>query len=64
MTLSPEVIGSADSLSLPGLLDVERIRQDFPVLERVTPEGLPLVYLDSANTSQKPRQVIDAIAGR
>jgi len=61
MTLSPEVIGSPGSLSLPGLLDVEKIRKDFPVLERVTPDGLPLVYLDSANTSQKPRQVIDAM---
>jgi cysteine desulfurase/selenocysteine lyase len=61
MTLSPEVIGSPGSLSLPGLLDVERIRKDFPVLDRVTPDGLPLVYLDSANTSQKPRQVIDAM---
>lgn len=43
-------------------LDVERIRKDFPVLERVMPDGLPLVYLDSANTSQKPQQVIDAVA--
>jgi cysteine desulfurase/selenocysteine lyase len=42
-------------------LDVEKIRKDFPVLERVLPDGSPLVYLDSANTSQKPRQVIDAI---
>jgi cysteine desulfurase/selenocysteine lyase len=32
------------------------------VLERVLPDGSPLVYLDSANTSQKPRQVIEAIA--
>jgi cysteine desulfurase / selenocysteine lyase len=61
MTLSPEVIGNPTPLTLPGLLDVERIRKDFPVLERVTPDGLPLVYLDSANTSQKPRQVIDAM---
>jgi cysteine desulfurase / selenocysteine lyase len=61
MTLSPEVIGNAGSLSLPGLLDVERIRKDFPVLDRLTPDGLPLVYLDSANTSQKPHQVIDAM---
>jgi len=61
MTLSPEVIGSPTPLSLPGLLDVEQIRTDFPILERVTPDGLPLVYLDSANTSQKPRQVIDAM---
>ena len=61
MTLSPEVIGTAGSLSLPGLLDVDRLRKDFPVLDRVTPDGLPLVYLDSANTSQKPQQVIDAM---
>jgi cysteine desulfurase / selenocysteine lyase len=40
-------------------LDVARIRADFPILER-TIDGRPLVYLDSAATSQKPRQVIDA----
>jgi cysteine desulfurase / selenocysteine lyase len=40
-------------------LDVARIRADFPILER-TVNGKPLVYLDSAATSQKPRQVIDA----
>jgi cysteine desulfurase/selenocysteine lyase len=40
-------------------LDVARIRADFPILER-TVDGRPLVYLDSAATSQKPRQVIDA----
>ena len=42
--------------------DVELIRKDFPILERRVHDGLPLVYLDSANTSQKPRQVLDAIA--
>jgi len=36
--------------------DVQRIRKDFPILERPN-----LVYLDSANTSQKPQAVIDAI---
>src|SRR2546430_10152122 len=41
-------------------LDVERIRKDFPILER-TDHGKPLVYLDSAATSQKPRQVIEAL---
>jgi cysteine desulfurase/selenocysteine lyase len=48
---------------MSGALDVELIRKDFPILERrVGPNGdRPLVYLDSANTSQKPRQVIDAI---
>src|ERR671925_1503008 len=45
----------------PPALDVERIRKDFPILER-TAHGKPLVYLDSANTSQKPRQVIDAMS--
>jgi len=39
---------------------VENIRKDFPVLAR-TLNGKPLVYLDSANSSQKPNQVIDAM---
>src|SRR4029453_4851977 len=39
-------------------LDVERIRADFPILSREV-NGRRLVYLDSANTSQKPRQVIE-----
>jgi cysteine desulfurase/selenocysteine lyase len=41
--------------------DVARIRGDFPILGRRLPGDLPLVYLDSANTSQKPLQVIEAI---
>ncbi|HEY7072135.1 MAG TPA: aminotransferase class V-fold PLP-dependent enzyme, partial [Acidimicrobiales bacterium] len=41
-------------------LDVERVKKDFPIFERVV-RGRPLVYLDSANTSQKPRAVLDAI---
>src|SRR5579871_4908751 len=40
--------------------DVARIREDFPVLKQ-TIHGQPLVYLDNAATSQKPRSVIDAI---
>ena len=49
--------------SLPGIktLDVKRVRQDFPVLARETRKGIPLVYLDSAATAQKPRAVIDAM---
>lgn len=43
------------------VLDVERIRKDFPILERRLAGDRPLVYLDSANTSQKPRAVIDAM---
>ncbi len=41
--------------------DVARIRADFPILERRLAGDLPLVYLDSANTSQKPESVIRAI---
>lgn len=41
--------------------DVAAIRRDFPVLERTVGDH-PLVYLDSANTSQKPQVVIDAIS--
>jgi cysteine desulfurase/selenocysteine lyase len=49
------------SLSVATPLDVERVRKDFPVLERLVGDGKPLVYLDSAATSQKPRQVLDAL---
>ncbi len=42
--------------------DVENVRKDFPILERRLAGDVPLVYLDSANTSHKPRQVIDAIS--
>jgi cysteine desulfurase/selenocysteine lyase len=41
--------------------DADRVRKDFPILTRTVRDGRPLVYLDSANTSQKPQQVIDAI---
>ncbi|PJA86721.1 MAG: cysteine desulfurase [Candidatus Moranbacteria bacterium CG_4_9_14_3_um_filter_42_9] len=41
-------------------LDVAKIRADFPILNRIV-EGHPLVYFDNAATSQKPKQVIEAI---
>jgi cysteine desulfurase/selenocysteine lyase len=41
------------------VFDVARVRRDFPILEREV-HGRPLVYLDNANTTQKPRSVIDA----
>jgi cysteine desulfurase / selenocysteine lyase len=41
--------------------DVERIRKDFPILHQEV-HGKPLVYLDSAATSQKPQAVLDALS--
>jgi len=41
-------------------VDLQTIRQDFPILKRQI-NGNPLIYFDNAATSQKPRQVIDAI---
>jgi cysteine desulfurase/selenocysteine lyase len=49
-------------MTLPGLLpDLEVLRKDFPILARTVAGGQPLVYLDSANTSQKPQVVIDTM---
>jgi cysteine desulfurase/selenocysteine lyase len=42
------------------MFDVEVIRKDFPILSRQV-HGVPLVYLDSANTSQKPQVVLDSL---
>ncbi|MFM8897008.1 MAG: aminotransferase class V-fold PLP-dependent enzyme, partial [Actinomycetales bacterium] len=42
------------------MLDVDRIRRDFPILQRSVRDGRPLVYLDSGATSQKPTAVLDA----
>ena len=42
-------------------LDVNTIRRDFPILDQIV-DGRPLVYLDNAASSQKPRQVIEAIS--
>jgi len=53
---------TAPSATAPGrtTFDVQKVRRDFPILsERV--HGKPLVYLDSANTSQKPKAVLDAM---
>lgn len=41
--------------------DVDKVRADFPILEQEV-RGKPLAYLDSAATSQKPRQVIEAVS--
>ena len=47
-------------LAQPTTFDVQKIRADFPILNEVV-HGKPLVYLDNANTSQKPQQVLDAL---
>ncbi len=49
------------STASPATLDVEAVRADFPVLKRQVRPGVPLVYLDSAATSQKPRLVIEVM---
>src|SRR6476469_6965596 len=47
---------------MEGLLqDLDVVRKDFPILSRVLANGQGLVYLDSANTSQKPQVVIDTM---
>jgi cysteine desulfurase / selenocysteine lyase len=56
-------VATAPSPSRPAApLDVGRIRADFPILSETVRDGHPLVYLDNAATSQKPRQVIAAIS--
>ena len=42
------------------MFDVEKIRNDFPILKRKV-NGQPLIYFDNVATSQKPQVMIDAI---
>ena len=42
------------------MLDVNKIREDFPIL-RTSVYGRELVYLDNAATAQKPQRVIDCV---
>jgi cysteine desulfurase/selenocysteine lyase len=49
-----------DTSAAPPAFDVERVRGDFPILER-TVHGHPLVYLDSAASAQRPRAVLQAV---
>jgi len=51
---------TSDRRTDAGKLDVDRIRQDFPILRQQV-NGKPLVYLDNAATTQKPAAVIEAI---
>lgn len=47
-------------MELDIMLDIQKIRKDFPILNR-TVNGKPLIYFDNAATSQTPQQVIDVI---
>lgn len=49
-----------DPASATSTLDVARVREAFPILQESV-HGKPLVYLDNANTTQKPRAVLDAL---
>ena len=57
MTSSSSVL---QAVRATGALDVERIRDDFPIL-KLKVNGRPLVYLDNAASSQMPQQVIDRL---
>ncbi len=60
MSIAPELSRAAADAALRGPFPVERIRQDFPILQEMV-RGKPLVYLDNAATAQKPRVVIDTL---
>ena len=60
MTLTSEPKTAADPRIRDGRLDPYAIRAEFPIL-RTKVNGHPLVYLDSASTSQKPQAVLDAV---
>ena len=54
-------IQSSSSLDREQLVLSDLYRQDFPILEQQSADGRPLIYLDHAATSQKPRQVLEAL---
>ncbi len=60
MRSAPDRLAAGGRRPAPQPFDVARIRQDFPILEQKI-NGRPLVYFDSAASSQKPRAVIESI---
>src|SRR5574340_234052 len=52
---------NADPTAAARIFDVEKIRRDFPILQRQV-HGKPLIWLDSAATAQKPQAVIDRVS--
>lgn len=51
---------NTDLITADGTLNIERIREDFPILHQEV-NGKPLVYFDNAATTQKPIQVVEAL---
>jgi cysteine desulfurase / selenocysteine lyase len=60
MNSASEVLAAGSRQMPPGAFDVWNIREDFPILKQQV-HGKPLVYLDNAATSQKPRVVIETL---
>ena len=54
-------VPTKDKHNKPSAFDVEHVRSDFPLLHRLVYDNKPLVYLDNAATSQKPRQVLNRL---
>ena len=54
------MMSTENTIVSPAQIDIQKIRQDFPILHQEV-NGRPLVYLDNAATTQKPRVVIDAL---
>lgn len=54
------MINNSQNIDTKKQLDVEKIRQDFPILHQEM-RGKPMIFLDNAASSQKPKVVIDAI---
>ena len=61
MTTAGSTITGENRRDRPMGFDVEKVREDFPIL-KVRVHGRPLVYLDNAATAQKPQVVIDTIS--
>lgn len=59
-TCAAHAMFTPQGMTSPSGFDVDAVRADFPILRRTVNDGLPLVYLDSAATSQKPQLVLDA----
>ena len=59
--MEPGSDSNAEPRATDDMLDTQKLRQDFPILNRKI-HGKPLVYLDNAATTQKPRSVIEALS--